>query len=455
MAQQGLFTQGPSIDDLLAKRNTRASTLQRQLMQQASQGAARPMETQAASLIGSSLGRALAGAMDGGSTREKLEAKQAEQNQAQGQFLEAAKGGSQEMFDQVASLQKTYPQAALKMLALAKEAKKEEEQEAALTAKATAEAAEATRIQKLAADKVTADTKREDEKAAALVAAASLKALQKLTAEDAAALLAKKTVLTGAALGDKYGAEFPKGSIWEETGSGDLTWLNKPTKGNVNIAIPEGMRADFGEDGQITKLIPIEGSKQWIAQKAALAAEAASMEQESKTGSDKKANTGVVNDAVNNALTIAEMHGGTTQIFGPVGALNSKIDATMRSNLEAYMEPIEANTAFGTLAAMRAASKTGGALGAISEKELALLKAAQGALTRSQSKEQFVTNLKKFQKTYNDVINGDADHIARFNKSKGSVSAATSSPAASATYTFDPASGNMVLVQQEINYDKS
>ena len=40
--QQGLFTQGPSIDDILQKRNQRQGDLQRQLMAQAAQGARDP-----------------------------------------------------------------------------------------------------------------------------------------------------------------------------------------------------------------------------------------------------------------------------------------------------------------------------------------------------------------------------------------------------------------------------
>ena len=99
MANQGLFTQGPSIDDLLAKRNQRASTLQQQLMTNAAQGARDPMKAQAASFLGSSLGRALAGGMDGGdSGREALEAKEAARSAAQGNYMQALQGTSKDAF---------------------------------------------------------------------------------------------------------------------------------------------------------------------------------------------------------------------------------------------------------------------------------------------------------------------------------------------------------------------
>ena len=87
MAQSGLFTAGTSIEELLAKRNSRASALQRSLMTQASQGAARPDQAQAASLLGSSLGRALAGRLEGGDPEmEKLKAANAQQLAMQGEY---------------------------------------------------------------------------------------------------------------------------------------------------------------------------------------------------------------------------------------------------------------------------------------------------------------------------------------------------------------------------------
>ena len=76
MAMQGLFTQGPSVQDILAKRNKSQFDLQQQLMNQAAQGARDPAKMRAVSLLGSSLGRALGGAMGG--QDEELAKRQAE-----------------------------------------------------------------------------------------------------------------------------------------------------------------------------------------------------------------------------------------------------------------------------------------------------------------------------------------------------------------------------------------
>ena len=97
MAQQGLFTAGTSIEELLAKRNTRSNALQQSLMANAAQGAARPMEAQAYSLLGSSLGRALAGAGSGKDKEmEALKAKNAQQQDMQGKFGQELMTGTPE-----------------------------------------------------------------------------------------------------------------------------------------------------------------------------------------------------------------------------------------------------------------------------------------------------------------------------------------------------------------------
>ena len=96
--QQGLFTQGPSVEDLLTQRNQRAGDLQQQLMMQAAQGARNPAKMQAASLLGSSLGRALAGGMDKGEDTElaELKAKNTEQAALQKRFGQEMMTGTPE-----------------------------------------------------------------------------------------------------------------------------------------------------------------------------------------------------------------------------------------------------------------------------------------------------------------------------------------------------------------------
>jgi hypothetical protein len=67
------------------------------------------------------------------------------------------------------------------------------------------------------------------------------------------------------------------------------------------------------------------------------------------------------------------------------GSLLSVLPETDARNFAAELNTLKANIAFNELSAMREASKTGGALGAVSEKEMALLESALGALDTGQS----------------------------------------------------------------------
>ena len=97
MAQQGLFTAGTSIEELLDKRRTRANDLQQSLMANAAQGAARPMEAQAYSLLGSSLGRALAGGMGGQDEQmDTLKDTEAKRQELAGQYEAVMNRGTPE-----------------------------------------------------------------------------------------------------------------------------------------------------------------------------------------------------------------------------------------------------------------------------------------------------------------------------------------------------------------------
>jgi hypothetical protein len=75
------------------------------------------------------------------------------------------------------------------------------------------------------------------------------------------------------------------------------------------------------------------------------------------------------------------------------GSLLSALPATDATDFAAELNTLKSNIAFNELAEMRAASKTGGALGAVSEKEMALLESALGALNPRQSSEQFRAQL--------------------------------------------------------------
>jgi len=91
---------------------------------------------------------------------------------------------------------------------------------------------------------------------------------------------------------------------------------------------------------------------------------------------------------------------------GESGRLASNIPFVRqkRIDLENTISTLKANQAFQTLQKMREASKTGGALGQVSERELALLQNALTALDIDQSGEQLIKNLNEVKTHWANAI---------------------------------------------------
>ena len=79
------------------------------------------------------------------------------------------------------------------------------------------------------------------------------------------------------------------------------------------------------------------------------------------------------------------------------GRITDFIKTPAAKNFEVKLRTVLAQEAFGTLQALRDASKTGGALGQVSEKELKLLEAARVALDQAQTPKAFKAAARKLQ----------------------------------------------------------
>jgi len=88
----------------------------------------------------------------------------------------------------------------------------------------------------------------------------------------------------------------------------------------------------------------------------------------------------------------------TSWTTGFIGSQLSKIPGTPAYDLSQTLDTLLASAGFETLQEMRDNSPTGGALGSVTERELALLQATWGSLQQSQSKEQFEANLDRFNR---------------------------------------------------------
>lgn len=80
------------------------------------------------------------------------------------------------------------------------------------------------------------------------------------------------------------------------------------------------------------------------------------------------------------------------------------VGGTSASDVASLLNTIGANTAFDRLQDMREASPTGGALGAVSEIELRLLRDSIASIDQSQSDEQFQRNMDKVIEAYQRVL---------------------------------------------------
>ena len=115
--------------------------------------------------------------------------------------------------------------------------------------------------------------------------------------------------------------------------------------------------------------------------------------------SDYQFERGIRNiDSVSALITRAKVSPG---IFGRTAA--APIPDFLRSdafrNFQAELSTLKANIAFGELTAMREASKTGGALGQVSDREGKLLQDALGALDMAQSPENVIAQLNKVRES--------------------------------------------------------
>lgn len=114
--------------------------------------------------------------------------------------------------------------------------------------------------------------------------------------------------------------------------------------------------------------------------------------------------------ASKNLSSIAKLKEIGTRSPGIFGASASMpVPAFLRSDdfrdYSALLESLKANIAFGELTAMREASKTGGALGAVSERELSLLENSLGALRMNQSPEQVMAELNQIESSITTWMN--------------------------------------------------
>lgn len=150
--------------------------------------------------------------------------------------------------------------------------------------------------------------------------------------------------------------------------------------------IPAGYRAEYNENGQPVALVPIAGGPADTEAQAAAAADAAKASGDQTRGS-------VVADTIDNIIKTLD-RGGIFNLpeAGIAGQWLSSVNQEAR-DVKNQLSVIQSTVALDRLQQMRDASKTGGALGGVSERELDLLMNALGSIDQSSSPQLLRENL--------------------------------------------------------------
>lgn len=123
---------------------------------------------------------------------------------------------------------------------------------------------------------------------------------------------------------------------------------------------------------------------------------------------------GIVTGDIDKAIKQIDANPGWNTGF--IGDLASAVKGTPQYDLAQTLLTIKANVGFDQLQQMRDNSKTGGALGSVSDTETALLQAVNGAMAQGQSADQLKANLKRISELQAQVV---AEKQAAYQKKYG------------------------------------
>jgi hypothetical protein len=218
------------------------------------------------------------------------------------------------------------------------------------------------------------------------------------------------TQATGSQINDRFGSQLEDDALFNVSPEGKISPVVSG-KGKTTVSITQGTQiGTIPKDHELIidketgslRMEVIEGSPTAKKEEALAASKG-------KLDKTKATTTNVVNDSFSDLSSLLDDDSVFTPVTGVLGALSSFIPASARKDAEAKIATIQANIGFDKLQAMRDASPTGGALGQVSEKEIAFLQATLGSLDLSQSREQLRDSIQKVQKAYNELVHGPTD----------------------------------------------
>jgi hypothetical protein len=195
---------------------------------------------------------------------------------------------------------------------------------------------------------------------------------------------------------------------WREIGRGAMDAPQRPTEKPLYSNTPTDTASGFvympTPEGMAKGLKPIDATTG--APATGLVSQKQAKEQEAKQKQQLALESSIgTADAMNEAIGGAKeiLQDPYTFTSGLVGKTMSAINAPARTTLEGYIDTLKANLSFEELKAMKAASPTGGALGAISENELRLLGSTVASLNPNMPRDKLLENINKIEKKYAEI----------------------------------------------------
>lgn len=166
--------------------------------------------------------------------------------------------------------------------------------------------------------------------------------------------------------------------------------------------IPQGYRMVYDEAGNPVQMEPIPGGPADTSMTDAAAAE------------NRQTSTSIITNAASRAREALRAPG--LPATGTAGRMLSALPETNAAELRRQVEVLQSNAKVENLQAMRAASPTGGALGAVSDKENAMLAAKSGALDPDSP--TFERDLDDYERTLLRIVHGPRVGDAIFEQSR-------------------------------------
>lgn len=198
----------------------------------------------------------------------------------------------------------------------------------------------------------------------------------------------------------------PKVTYQQESGTGRITAIGQ---GGVTVkmppmlgSIPPGYRVKYDGEGNPVQMEVIPGSPADAKLKSAEAATVGKTENVITQSSIVRDEIQALRDQIKEQTLASPVTGVAGAAVGQYGGVFKAGSA--RATAEERIKTIRANIGFDRLTQMRNESPTGGALGNITEQELAFLQSVLGSLDLGQDDKTIIKNLDRLEKIYSKII---------------------------------------------------